>query len=221
MKKILLVVCLFISTALIAQNTTYEIIINRVYVSDPELKEAQPLEFLKNKEFHLFFADDLNKKFKKSKGQKFYVDFLAAREKRAGDYVIEIRWTNMIFFNPQIVKEEVKPVNAFVYNDYTTKKPATKVIAPQYNNKYVFGADAILEINIYKRNESTLETVKEITKEIKFRQESEGNLKSSMSNEKRVNMDGTPNKKLLFKDMSLAEYEFISQAVIQYFKQED
>ena len=127
----------------------------------------------------------------------------------------------MIFFNPQIVKEEVKPVNAFVYNDNTTKKPATKVIAPQYNNKYVFGADAILEINIYKRNESTLETVKEITKEIKFRQESEGNLKSSMSNEKRVNMDGTPNKKLLFKDMSLAEYEFISQAVIQYFKQED
>lgn len=189
-----------------AQETLPAVIVKRLQVAEPDISKQQSFYYKRKEEFHQALVRDIGERTGKMAPAAFYVDFLAQKEKVKGEYIVEVRWVNLVFYNAQT---EVRRLPSNMLRSDGTRKE-------QEEYKFVYTVDAVLEILIYKNENDSLKSVYEMSEPLKYKYETTPRI----SDANRPNMVPTPSmpdKPLIFKELNLTYYTLIKETILNYF----
>lgn len=202
----LFILSFFWVSSIRAQQTLPDVIVKRLHISDPDISKKQSFYYNRKEEFHLLLVRDLGERTGNLAPAVFYVDFLAEKEKVKGDYIVEVRWVNLKFYNA-ITQERTLPSNVLLGN-------GTRVEEKEY--KFVYPVYAELEILIYKKENDSLKMVYEMNEPLEYRYQTTPRI-ADASRPNMIPLPATPDKPLIFKELNLTYYNRIRKTILNFF----
>lgn len=210
--NILIAVMLFISfyNKILAQQSLPDVIVKRIQISDPDISKKQSFYYKRKEEFHQVLVRDLGERTGKFAPTAFYVDFLAEKEKVKGDYYVEVRWVNLVFYNGQAQVRRT-PTGTVVIQKQPETGTFRNVSVEEDEYRFIYPVDAVLELLIYKKEKDSLKIAYEMSEPVQYRYETKPTRTSMIPNAP------TPDKPIIFKELSLSYYTIIKKAILNYF----
>lgn len=210
--KILITAILFIScyNKTRAQQTLPDVIVKRIQISDPDISKNQSFYYKRKEEFHQVLVRDLGERTGKFAPMAFYVDFLAEKEKVKGDYYVEVRWVNLVFYNGQAQVRRT-PTGTVVVQKQPQTGTFRNVSVEEDEYRFVYPVEAVLELLIYKKENDSLKIAYELSEPVQYRYETKPTRTNTIPNAP------TPDKPLIFRELSLSYYTIIRESILNYF----
>jgi hypothetical protein len=215
-KTTLLIIQLFIAViSVTAQESLPPVIVKRIQVADPDISKKESFFYKRKEEFHQVLVYDMGERTGKKAPVAFYVDFLAEREKVIGEFIVDIRWVNMVFYNPE-TQLRTKPTGNV--SKYKSSEGISNTIEQVQNEyKYIYPVNAVLEINIYKKENDSLKIVHQSSEPITYQYETIPKNTNRTGYNDRPPKATSPDKPLIFRELNLTYYTHIKEIILNYF----
>jgi len=193
-----------------AQETLPAVIVKRIQVAEPDISKQQSFYYKRKEEFHQALVRDMGERTGKMAPVAFYVDFLAQKEKVKGEYIVEVRWVNLVFYNGQAQVRRT-PTGTVVVQKEPQTGAFRNVSVEEDEYRFVYTVDAVLEILIYKKENDSLKIAYEMSEPVQYKYETKPTRTGMIPNAP------TPDKPLIFKELNLTYYTLIKETILNYF----
>ena len=184
-----------------AQESLPDVIVKRLQISDPDISKKQSFYYNRKEEFHQVLVRDLGERTAKKAPASFYVDFLAEKEKVKGNYIVEIRWVNLVFHD---MRSRVITKPTGTVRELRTTDGVMRTIESRDEYRYFYPVSGTLEILIYKNENDTLKLKYELSEPLEYDYDV-------------TRVMPSPDKPLIFKELNLTYYNLIRQTILNYF----
>lgn len=198
-----------------AQQTLPVTVVQRMYISDPDLSSNQSFYYRRKEEFHQVLVYDLGEHSGKKAPVDFYVDFLATREKAVPVFLVSIKWKQLVFFNGQT---EVRSVT--LPNSRTQRlENGISTTVPEIQNeyRYIYPVRAVLEIQVFRVNEKGNKILLSISEPIQHNYSTQFKATQRAGQWVKPAAAPNPDKPMIFKELLATHYEDIKKTMIDYF----
>lgn len=198
-----------------AQQALPVVVINRVYISDPDLSRNQSFYYRRKEEFHQVLVYDLGEHSGKKAPVDFYVDFLAVRENVKPLYIITVKWKQLQFYNGQTELRSVQGVNSRTQRI----ENGVTITVPQIQNEYRYNylVMGLIEIQIQRVKKEGNQLLLNKTEPVKYEYSTQFKATQRMGQWVKPPAAPNPDKPAVFKELLAVYYDDIKKTFTDYF----